>query len=620
MELMKLVEVTPISAKVQKDSLTYFSAKDVSVGDIVTIEVRKTKYDALVIGVRDAKDLKQEIKSASFGFKKIESVKGKSKFSGEFFRACEDAGKFFVGNLGQIVNYFLPVEFLENYSDITKPKTRTRNTIGGFSALQKPESERLEFYKKYICDIFAQSKSVQIILPSVSEVKKFHELLKSDFDNIFVFHGKEKNMLEKYNSLLAEKNPVVIISTSAFLFIPRHDMGSIILEHESSSAYRTLKKPYFDIRTFAVFLARNLKTDLIFADELLSVETVAKIEDKKTLDFDLRGIDSKIVDMTNKENLYKKSFVFSNDAIKVIQDSGRTFLFALRKGLATQVVCHDCRHVLKDNDAPLILYERDGKRILKNAFTNKEVVGLRCPNCESWNFDNLGIGTDTVVAEVKKHFPKKRVFQIDKEVTSAEKKAKKVVEEFYKTEDAILVGTEMAIPYLTDKVDSAILISADSILHIPSYKSYERMLHLTLQIAAVAENNFLIQTRDVENPVATALTGKDLKTFYKSEITRREMFGYPPFMTVIKLTHTSRKDDFENIRNISETLLTDYKPNIRRKKLGKFFVTTIVMKLAGDKWNGGTVNQGLSIDKHLHQTLSSLGPDWQIRINPENLF
>lgn len=617
---MKLVEVSPISGKVQKDSLTYFSAKDVSVGDIVTIEVRKTKYDALVVGVDDAKDLKQDIKNASFGFKKIESIKGASKFSTEFFRACEDTGTCFVGNVGQIVNYFLPAEFLEQYSLIAKPQARIKKTTGEFKALQKPESERIEFYKKYIDELFAKGKSVHIILPTVSEVKKFHELLRFDLNNIFVFHGKEKNMLEKYNLLLAEKSPTIIISTPSFLFIPRYDVGSIILERESSSAYRTLKKPYFDVRSFVVCLARNLKIDLIFADEFLSVETVAHVTDKQTLDFAVSGIDSKIIDMTNKDNLYKKSFVLSNDAVKVLQSPGRTFLFALRKGLATQVVCHDCRNVLKEDDAPLILYERDGKRILKNAFTNKEVVGLRCPNCESWNFDNLGIGTDTVVAEIKKFFPKKKVFQIDKEITKSESKAKKVALEFYKTDDAILVGTEMAIPYLTDRIDSSIVVSMDSILHIPSFKSHERMLHLALQIANVAEKNFLIQTRDIENPVTIALVAKDLKTFYKSEITRRELFGYPPFMTVIKLMHTSRKDTFENIRNISETLLTNYTPNIRRKKLGKFFVTTIVMKLAGNTWNGGTVKQGLSIDKSLHQTLSSLGPDWQIRINPENLF
>ncbi len=635
---MKLVEVSPISGKVQKDTLTYFSAKDISVGDVVTIEVRKSKYDALVVGISDVEDLKQEIKTATFGFKKIESLKGPSKFSKEFFKSCQETREFFVGNLGAIVNFFLPTELLDNYGEIGKPCARIKNVDGEFSALQKKESERIEFYKKYICEMFAKNKSVQIILPTVSKVRKFHELLISDFDlpaqsgNIFIFHGKGKNILEKYNSLLAEKNPTLIISTPSFLFIPRHDLGAIVVEHESSSAYRTLKKPYFDIRTFAVTLARNLKTNLIFADEFLSAETIAKIQDKKTLDFDLGAKVPKIVDMTDKENLYKKSFVFSNDAVEILKKDSRVFLFALRKGLATQVVCHDCGQMLKDGDAPLVLFERDGKRILKNAFTSKVVESLRCSNCGSWNFDSLGIGTDTVVAEIKKLFParnaahnaaggpKRKVLQIDKEITKSESAAKKVATEFYENENAILVGTEMAIPYLMEKIDSSIIVSMDSILHIPSYKSYERMLHLSFAIGNATKENFLIQTRDTENPVMSALATKNLKDFYKNEIVRRETFGYPPFMTVLKLTHTSRKDDFENIRELAEIALVKYEPNTRRKKLGKFFVTTIVLRLPHDNWNAGTLKQGVSIDKNLYQVLASLGPDWQIRINPENLF
>src|SRR5690606_6509078 len=133
------------------------------------------------------------------------------------------------------------------------------------------------------------------------------------------------------------------------------------------------------------------------------------------LNFDL--LDEKpafsIIDMKDKENVYKKSFVLSKDTIKNLKNGGQSFLFTLRKGLATQVVCHDCKHILKDGDIPLILFEnpKTGVRTLKNSLTNKDTAGLRCPNCSSWNFDNLGIGTDTVTAELKKFGPKIKIFQ-----------------------------------------------------------------------------------------------------------------------------------------------------------------------------------------------------------------
>jgi primosomal protein N' len=623
---MKLIEVSPISAKVQKDSLTYFSSKQVEVGDVVTIEVRKSKYDALVLNVNEVKNLKQDIKSASFGMKKILDVKGSSILYKEFFQACVETKDFFIGNLGGIVNFFLPIKFLEKYSEIAKPKKYQKiNKIPEFSALQKPFSARLEFYKKYLNEMLVNKMSVQIVLPTVNASKKFYEELKKDFDNIFIFHNQEKKMLEKYNSLLAEKSPCIIITTPSCLFIPRHDIGVIILENESSSAYRTLKKPYFDIRTFALFLARNLKIDLIFADDLLSIETVAKIVDKKTLDFDMpfqNQIPNTIVDVSNKENLYQKSFLLSKNTIEILKSPGRSFLFTLRKGLATSVICHDCKHILKDGDVPLVLFEnpKTGARTLKNNITNKTLEGLRCPNCGSWNFDNLGIGTDTVSTEIKKYFPKTKIFQIDKEVTKTDKSAKKIIEEFYQTENAILIGTELAIQYLKEPIENVAIISIDTLLHIPSYKIYEKMLHLTLNLNQLAKNNFIIQTRIVDNPVLETVTKKDLKSFYKAELTRRETFSYPPFGTIIKITHTSTSDLSRKVNEFIEENLAIYNPSIRRSKKGKLFQTNIVLKLSKDSWNEGDFTNKLHIDNNLSKILSSLTPDWQIRVNPENLF
>lgn len=574
---MKLVEVSPISSKVQKDSLTYFSAKEISIGDVVEIEVRKKKYDALVVDVRDAKDLKQEIKTATFGFKKIDSVKSGSNFYPEFFKVCQETKKFFVGNLGQIAAYFIPTEFLKEYENLPRPKKRT---VGS---------------------------SVFHIAPTVLAVDN---LAKTLGNKIFVLHGKQskKKLITTYKEILNSEKPVTVVMTPSFIFIPRHDVGQLIIHDEHSSAYRTIKRPYFDIRFFLKTFAKEMKVKINFEGVPLTLETV--LENKISVPNN-SGKKLTIVDMSEKENRHGKSFIFSKDVFEEIKTSDKVFALALRKGLGSSVICHDCGQILKDGDTALALRIKDGQRILLNPQTGETLdPRTRCNNCDSWNFDTLGIGTDTVAEETKKLFPKKKIFQIDSDITKTDKKVRETIKKFYETENSILVGTELALPYLEKEVDVSVVISIDSLLSIPSYKIYEKILHLGLATTSLGKKNFF-QTRDTENMAIETLKTGNLKKFYEFEKEMREKFGYPPFGTIIKLSKLS-KSNFDRDDLLSRLEL--WKPQIKKIKRGKIFETIIVLKLPKEVWNESHQDQLLT------SYLLSLSPDWQIRINPENLF
>lgn len=581
---MKLVEVSPISSKIQKDSLTYFSAKEISIGDIVEIEVRKKKYDALVVDVREVKNLKQEIKTATFGFKKIESVRGKSKFYKEFFNACEETKEFFVGNLGQIAAYFIPTEFLKEYENLPRPKKRT---VGS---------------------------SVFHIAPTVRACKTIYEKLsRSDLDRTFLIHGNlnKRTLLAHHKEILDSKNPVSVVMTPSFVFIPRHDVGKIVLHDEHSSAYRTIKRPYFDLRVFARMFAKAMNVKLEFEGVPLTLETV--VENNLPIS-NVRGSTSHTIDMSDKENRYKKSFIFSKDVFEEIKKSDKAFAFALRKGLGSSVVCHDCGHVVKDGDTALVLRERVGERVLLNPQTGAMLdPKTRCGNCGSWNFDTLGIGTNIVMEETKKLFPKKNIFQIDGDITKTDKKVREVVEKFYATPDSILIGTELVIPYLNQSIDISTIITMDSLLSIPSYKIYEKMLHLGMAVKNLAKKTIL-QTRDINNPAIEALMSGNLKKFYDSEKEMREKFGYPPFGTIVRISRTSSKDDFDHIAAPLVSALSNWNPLARRIKRGKVFETIIILKLTKKVWDIEVQ------DQNLFKILSYLTPDWQVRVNPESLF
>lgn len=589
---MLLIEVSPITSKVAKDSLTYFSSKDIAVGDIVSVDIRKKTYDALVVAVDDVKNRKIEVKSSDFGLRKVKEKRGAAPFYREFFESCRAARNYFVGNLGQIIDYFIPREFLEQYQQLPKPKDRISN-----------------------------GQSVFHIAPTILEAERQYELLRSNLNNVFLIHGslRKKKLLERYTQILAHDGPVLVVMTPAFLFVPRHDVGSLIIHDESSSAYRTIKRPYFDLRDFFRMFAGNMKINISFTGIALTLETI--IGDPALHPKNQKGQKSsmRIIDMSDKEQYYKpvrsgKSFIISKDVFEMISTGTHTFLFSLKKGLASSVVCHDCGHILKDGDIPLALRERGGERVLVNPRTGKIFdPKTRCSICDSWHFDTLGIGTDTVADEVQKLFTKKEIFQIDGDSTTTGKKVREIVEQFYTSPDAILVGTELALPYLTKPLDAAAIISMDALLSLPSFRMHEKILRLALTIRSLAPYS-IIQSREIENPAFVAAVSGDLKTFYDSEKTSREKYGYPPFCTIIRLSRTSNRDDFDQVAAPLVTELFPWNPTARRLKRGKAFETSILVKLPTKTWNETYQ------DPTLNQILSSLGPDWQIRINPDILL
>ncbi len=632
---MKLVEVSPLTHSVAKDTLTYFSSKDVAPGDIVSVEVRKKIFDALVLNVRPVKDLKADLKNSTFGFKKVLKVSEALPIYREFFKAAIETKDFFIGNLGAIISALLPAAFLSAAGHIKTPPKRIsikkENQIFSFQAAY---SDRLKFYKDYFRESFENGESVSICFPTINGAKNFYKLLKSDFNNCFLFYGSlpPKKFIENYNACLKSKEPILIVTTPTGLFVPRHDLRTLIIESESASGYRTIKRPYFSIPVFAKFLAKALKLNLIFADTILSTETIYETKEKNyepllPLQFKIDYAPKILTaDMKNKEEK-GKSYILSTNALKLIEKSlekkAKIFLFTLRKGLASQIICHDCKTPLKDGGEPLVLFQNKltGERILKNAITHAELeTKLRCENCESWNFDTLGIGTDTVYEEVRNKFPKAKIFQIDKEVTKTPSQAKKVIKEFNETSGGILVGTEMAIPYLDQNIQNTILVSLDSMLNIPSFKVHERILHLLLSLAANTQKNFLIQSRDIKNPAIQAVTEKDLEKLFVYDLEKRKEFKYPPFATIIKITHLTSVEKAPSEKIFFQKLLASWSPLIHQGKFKKFVRTTAILKLPRADWDEGSLQTPKNIDKPLLETLSYLGPDFEIRINPERLF
>lgn len=650
---MYVVTVIPIKKGIGKEYLTYFSAQDIPLGTVVTVPVRSKMIDAIVISIENAVSMKSDLKSRDYELKKIIGIKGRSPFTKEFFIACERMKDYVVSSTGNVIEKMIPNVYLENikdlkeiaYLDIENGLENIKHEKLIFQAL---EEDRLAFYRTLIREAFAKKQSIFICVPTRYDIENWKSgLVKGIEKYVYAFHGdiNKKTLIKMYNDVINESHPIIIIGTGMFLSIPRQDIKTIILEHESSDSYKQFGKPYLDTRSFVEVFSSITKTKLIFGDTLLRPDTLYRHEQGELGEiasplFRLPQAERQfVVDMKNEvdEKGTKKFTVLSDKTKKLIAttiaNKESMFLFSIRKGLAGVTVCHDCGHTLlcPQCSSPVVLYgskQRTSTKIeqsrifMCNKCGHKETTEVSCKECGSWNLTALGIGTDRVREEIIEYFPKANVIQIDKESTSTDKEARNAIDSFYKNKGSILIGTELAFSYLNTQVDHSAIISLDGLLSIPSFNITQKILHIIEKLHYLTSNNFIIQTRNTDNKILDQILSGNILPLYREDLKERKQFGYPPFKRLIKITFAGTASDTNKARVFIDKILSQYDPQVFSAFIGKVkgqYITNTVIKIDPAEWQL-PIQGRKPVPSELAQNLAKLPPSFSINVDPEDLL
>lgn len=561
---MHILTVIPISRGIPKDSLTYFTKSDVSVGSIVSIPLRKKTIYGLVTGNRPATEIKSELKSLTYSIKKIDSIESVSFLSDEFIKACGKIADYNAGSIGSVLSALIPTTILENSSELSVEKnTRVNDAFYETRLLQSDDEERYATYKALVREEFAKSRSIFFCLPTTEDLFNAKISLEKGIEKYtYSIHSglSKKELISTWKKITEEKHPVLIIATGSFLSLPRGDLGTIILEKESARSYKMQTRPYIDIRDVAEALAKELGIRLVLGDTLLRLETLweekkGKYAELLPLKFrSLTTASCELVSMREPADMKKKEFSIFSDILKqllknTIENNENTFLFCGRKGLFPMTVCSDCGTVVvcKNCGAPTVLYgKRNTEGKGKNLFVcnhcgERDDAQKLCTTCGGWRLNPLGIGTERVAEEISILFPQAKIFMMDKDHIATHKQAVKVRDLFFETPGSIMIGTEMALTYLNRKIENTAVVSIDSYFSIPDFQINEKIFHILLQMRALSEKKCIIQTRQEKTEIFDHALRGNLMDFYRNEIEDRKSIGYPPFSTYIKVTIEGEK-------------------------------------------------------------------------------
>lgn len=629
---MYIVDVIPLSRGFLKEQLSYFASEFCPPGALVLVPLRRQKKIALVIRSRDAREQKAVLRKSDFALKKIIKIRSSVFFTPAFIKSAEETTRFFAGQMGPVLEKLVPNVILEHAQERKEIQKQIIGPGHKKTLIQGDEKKRFEYYKKIIKKNKEKGLSTFIVFPSFEAIKRAEAVFRDQ--NTHCLHSRlvKKKTISLWTTLLEKKGPVVIIASPYFLCLPRHDIGCYILDSESSEIYKNPSRPFFDLRFFVEKLAEQRKVPLFLGDYIPRTETFFRIKEgkiKKSSDRLILSSSSKteVIDMKKIDQINKQkreirkiariefepfSLKLKKEIKEALANKKRVFLFGTRKGLHPLTLCGDCGGVVVSKAGhPMVLYEKEkGNEFVCRLSGERRPALEVCQNCGSWKLLPFGVGTDLISKHTQKLFPRSRIFQISKDLTPTTKKARETAEEFNKTPGSVMVGTEMALRYISS-VDISAIVSLDSLFSIPHFSIQEKIFRVASFIKHKTRETFILQTRETEQKIIQLIKNQDLESFYKNEINERKNFSFPPFALFIKISVSGKKIRTEReiarvssfFSNHSIVFAESWKTKSLHKKI-------LIITVPRESWT----------DEKLLKQLRDLPPYFEIDIEPLSLL
>ncbi|MDP3962404.1 MAG: hypothetical protein Q8Q03_00850, partial [bacterium] len=551
-------------------------------------------------------------------------------FQQSFIQTAQASSEYYASSIGSILDIIVPDYILKNTAKLkTVKNAQIQKNLHEKYAVQGDDEERYGTWKSLIRQEFARKRSVIFLFPTIEEAEYAFTLLEKGVEEYaFILHGSVplKKIVETWNNIMKEPHPVVVITTGGFLSLPRGDVETIVVERESSRHYKIPRRPFLDIRQIAETLAEKKGIKIFFADNFLRLETLWRQGEGEVMDaspFKFRSLSTAkdfLADMRpNKTSLAqpRQGFkIFSEETERLVNrtrdESEHMMILATRRGTAPSTVCGDCQNIVTCSScsAPVVLHSNF---FLCHHCGERRSTEEYCKVCGSWKLGAIGIGIDLVEKKIKDKFPEISLFRIDSDTVNSDKTAHSIIQRYRAKPGSILLGTEMMLQYVHEKVENSAIISLDSLFSLPDFRIQEKILSILIRMRAMTARDFVVQTRKADEKVFEYGLKGNMSDFYRISMDERKKFNYPPFTVLVKLTLEGKKEVIVKEMEQAQTILEPYEaeifPAFTHTIKGNFVLHGLI-RLPKDKW----------VDASLVEKLRSLPPNVTVRVDPETLL
>ena len=480
-------------------------------------------------------------------------------------------------------------------------------------------SGKTEIYIKLIEEYLVTGKQILYLLPEIALTTQLVGRLRTYFGNkVAVFHSKYNNneRIEVWNQVVqnSEKAQVVIGARSA-LFLPFQNLGFIIVDEEHEPTFKQVDPaPRYHARDAAIVLAYSHKGKVLLGSATPSIETYFNAKSDK---FGLVEISKRfgnvmmpnieLVDLKDKYFRKKMTGHFSDVLIEEITNAlslgEQVILFQNRRGYSPIIECITCGHVPQCQQCDVSLTYHKHKNQLRCHYCGYTMAKpTHCQACSSVDLTTKGFGTEQIEQELISIFPNSKIGRMDQDTTRGKFGFEKIIDSFKNREMDILVGTQMLAKGLDfDNVSLVGIMNADNMLYHPDFRAFERSFQMMTQVAGRAgrsekQGKVIIQTYNPNHNTIQQVTNNDYLGMYTEQLYDRQIYKYPPYFRIIKLTLKQR--DFDKLKDGSMWLYQVMRQNLDMPVLGpeepvisrirNEYIRTIIVKIPQNTSIGNT--------------------------------
>ena len=416
-------------------------------------------------------------------------------------------------------------------------------------------SGKTEIYLQSIKRIVDEGKEAIVLVPEISLTPMMVTRFKRRFGNLVAVLHSGLSTGEKYDEWrkIQRGEVKVVVGARSAVFAPFKNIGLIIIDEEHEGSYKQEEMPRYHARDVALKRASYHHCPVILGSATPSLETFARAKrDVYTLltlksRVNQRALpEVSIVDMREEMRGGNRS-MFSEllfEKLKERVEKGEQSVLMLnRRGHSSFVMCRNCGLVVTCPNCDVSMtFHRVQSQMKCHYCGLEEGVPNVCPDCGSDHIRYFGTGTQKVEEELGKLMPHARVIRMDVDTTSRKGAHEALLKRFEDGQADILLGTQMIAKGLDfPKVTLVGVLSADTMLHLPDFRSSERTFQLLTQVSGRAGRHELpgevvIQTYTPEHYSIQLASEQDYEGFFMREMFLRKQNDYPPYYYIALLT------------------------------------------------------------------------------------
>ncbi|MCY7891543.1 primosomal protein N' [Bacillus vallismortis] len=419
-------------------------------------------------------------------------------------------------------------------------------------------SGKTEIYLQSIEKVLAKGKEAIVLVPEISLTPQMVNRFKGRFGSQVAVMHSGLSTGEKYDEWrkIHRKEVRLVVGARSAIFAPFENLGMIIIDEEHESSYKQEEMPRYHAKEVAIKRAEHHSCPVVLGSATPTLESYARAQKGV---YELLSLKHRVnhqvmpevslVDMREELRNGNRS-MFSVELMEKLEETiakgEQAVLFLNKRGYSSFVMCRDCGYVPQCPHCDISMtYHRYGQRLKCHYCGHEEPVPHTCPECASEHIRFFGTGTQRVEEELTKVLPHARVIRMDVDTTSRKGAHEKLLSAFGEGKADILLGTQMIAKGLDfPNVTLVGVLSADTTLHIPDFRSAEKTFQLLTQVSGRAgrhekPGNVIIQTYTPSHYSIQLTKSHDYEAFYQHEMAHRREQSYPPYyyLALVTVSH-----------------------------------------------------------------------------------